>query len=84
MKYVFKYIYKGSQQTSDPSWSEEEPVVFNEVKRFQDARYFLYLTQCGGSNIHPFVMSLQIYLPHNHVRFDEHDDLTMLLKRERD
>nr|GEW30196.1 ATP-dependent DNA helicase PIF1 [Tanacetum cinerariifolium] len=60
------------------------------MKRFQDTRYvslseaMWHIFGFHLSNIHPYVMVLQIYLPNaQQVTFREDDDLTEVIERER-
>nr|GEX21783.1 leucine-rich repeat transmembrane protein kinase protein [Tanacetum cinerariifolium] len=76
--------------TGDPSWADDELVVINDMKRFQDARYVSppeAMWRIFGfhlSNIHPYVMALPIHLPNNQqVTFEEDDDLTEVIEKER-
>ena len=39
VKYIFKYVYKGHDKQVVHIDTEEERVVINEIRRFQDARY---------------------------------------------
>ncbi|CAH1440058.1 unnamed protein product [Lactuca virosa] len=91
VKYVFKYIYKGHDKQVINIDPDGQPVVINEIKWFQDARYvsppeaiwriFCFLL----SQIYPCVMALQMHLPGQQmVRFSEDDMLTDVVEKERD
>ncbi|KAI3496584.1 hypothetical protein L1887_38949 [Cichorium endivia] len=90
VKYAFKYVYKGHDKQVvhiDPDGAE--PIV-NEIKRFQDARYvsapeaIWRIFSFALSQIHPFVMSLHLHLPNQHmVRFSDNDTMSDIVEREK-
>ncbi|XP_024963990.1 uncharacterized protein LOC112504284 [Cynara cardunculus var. scolymus] len=73
VKYVFKYVYKGHDKQVVQIDSEEERVVINEIRRFQDACYvsppeaiwriFSFIL----SQMHPYMMVLQLHLPNKQM-----------------
>ncbi|CAH1427950.1 unnamed protein product [Lactuca virosa] len=91
VKYVFKYIYKGHDKQVINIDPDGQPVAVNEIKWFQDARYVSPLEAMWRifsfplSQIHPFVMALQVHLPNQQmVRFSEDDTLTSVVEKEKD
>ncbi|CAH1427111.1 unnamed protein product [Lactuca virosa] len=91
VKYVFKYIYKGHDKQVINIDPDGEPVVINEIKRYQDARYvsppeeIWRIFSFPLSQIYPCVMALQVHLPNQQlVRFSEDDTLTSVVEKERD
>ncbi|CAH1421261.1 unnamed protein product [Lactuca virosa] len=91
VKYVFKYIYKGHDKQVINIDPDGQPVVINEIKRYQDARYvsppeaIWRIFSFPLSQIYPCVMALQVHLPNQQlVRFSEDDTLTSVVEKERD
>ncbi|CAH1415347.1 unnamed protein product [Lactuca virosa] len=88
VKYVLKYIYTGHDKQVINIDPDGQPVAINEIKRFQDARYvsppeaMWRIFSFPFSQIHPFVMALQVHLPNQQmVRFSEDDTLTSVVRR---
>ncbi|XP_024980907.1 uncharacterized protein LOC112517764 [Cynara cardunculus var. scolymus] len=91
VKYVFKYVYKGHNKQVIHVDPDTEEVIVNEIKRFQDARYvsppeaIWRIFSFPLSQIHPYVMALQVHLPNKQlVRFRENDIMADIVDRERD
>ena len=91
VKYIFKYVYKGHDKQVVHIDTEEERVVINEIRRFQDARYVSppeavwRIFSFSLSQMHPYVMALQLHLPNKQmVRFRDDDIMTDIVDRERD
>ncbi|KAJ9561616.1 hypothetical protein OSB04_006776, partial [Centaurea solstitialis] len=90
VKYLFKYIYKGHDKQVMHIDPDEGQGVINEIKRFQDARYvsppeaMWRIFSFPLSQIHPYMMALQIHLPNKQmVRFREDDIMADIVARER-
>ncbi|XP_076913061.1 uncharacterized protein LOC143571551 [Bidens hawaiensis] len=91
VKYLFKYVYKGHDKQVIQINQDEQEVVVNEIKRFQDARYvsppeaMWRIFSFSLSQIHPAVLALQLHLPNNQmVRFRDDDVMSEIVYRERD
>ncbi|XP_076937964.1 uncharacterized protein LOC143605899 [Bidens hawaiensis] len=70
---------------------DDQEVVINEIKRFQDARYvsppeaIWRIFSFTLSQIYPVVLALQLHLPNNQmVRFRDDDIMFEIVDRERD
>jgi hypothetical protein len=91
VKYLYKYIYKGSDGASysvDKS-DNGDKVIIEEIKRFRDARcvtppeaaYRLYGFPLYQMSSH--VLPLTVHLPSMHmVTYNERDDLHNVINRE--
>ncbi|CAH1442934.1 unnamed protein product [Lactuca virosa] len=91
VKYVFKYIYKGHDKQVIHIDPDAQPVLINEIKRFQDARYVSApeatwrIFSFALSQIHPNVITLQLHLPNQQlVRFSDADTMTSIVEKEKD
>nr|XP_043639169.1 uncharacterized protein LOC122610240 [Erigeron canadensis] len=91
VKYAFKYVYKGHDKQFVHVDPDQEGVVVNEIKRFQDARYvsapeaMWRIFRFPLFKIHPSVMALQLHLPNmQYVRFRENVSLRTTVEREQD
>ncbi|KAI3745280.1 hypothetical protein L1987_58391 [Smallanthus sonchifolius] len=91
VKYLFKYVYKGHDKQVIQINPDEQGVVINEIKRFQDARYvsppeaMWHIFSFSLSQIHPPVLALQLHLPNKQmVRFNDDDIMSEIVDRERD
>ncbi|XP_076927916.1 uncharacterized protein LOC143591651 [Bidens hawaiensis] len=91
VKYVFKYVYKGHDKQVIQIDLDEQGVIINEIKRFQDARYvsppetMWRIFSFPISQICPTIFTLQLHLPNQHmVRFRDDDNMSEIVDRERD
>ncbi|XP_076922418.1 uncharacterized protein LOC143584204 [Bidens hawaiensis] len=91
VKYLFKYVYKGHDKQVIQIDPDDQEVVINEIKRFQDARYvsppeaMWRIFSFTLSQIYPVVLALQLHLPNNQmVRFRDDDVMSEIVDRERD
>ncbi|KAI3822900.1 hypothetical protein L1987_10501 [Smallanthus sonchifolius] len=91
VKYLFKYVYKGHDKQVIQIDPDEQWVVINEIKRFQDARYvsppeaMWHIFSFSLSQIHPVVLALQFHLPNKQmVRFSDDDIMSEIVDREKD
>nr|XP_043615266.1 uncharacterized protein LOC122587219 [Erigeron canadensis] len=83
-----KYVYKGHDRQSVHIDPDQEEVMVNEIKRFQDARYVAVpeeiwrINSFPLSKINPCVMALHLHLPRQHyVRFRESERLSTILEQ---
>ncbi|KAK9065053.1 hypothetical protein SSX86_016437 [Deinandra increscens subsp. villosa] len=91
VKYLFKYVYKGHDKQVIQVDPNDQDVVVNEIKKFQDARYvsppeaMWRIFSFPLSQISPAVLALQLHLPNQQmVRFSDDDIMTEIVERERD
>ncbi|KAL7585682.1 uncharacterized protein LOC111884514 [Lactuca sativa] len=91
VKYLFKYVYKGHDKQVIHIDKDQENVVINEIKKFQDTRYvsppeaLWRVFSFPLSKIHPCVMALQIHLPNQQlVRFNDGDRMEDIVDREKE
>ncbi|CAH1412021.1 unnamed protein product [Lactuca virosa] len=91
LKYIFKYIYKVHDKQVIHIDPDAQPVVINEIKRFQDVRYISapeavwQIFSFSLNQIHPNVITLQLHLPNQQlVRFTDDDAMISVVERERD
>ncbi|CAH1444786.1 unnamed protein product [Lactuca virosa] len=90
VKYLFKYVYKGHDKQVIHIDKDQENIVINEIRKFQDARYvsppeaLWRVFSFPLSKIHPCVMALQIHLPNQQlVRFKDGDRMEDIVDREK-
>ncbi|XP_076918648.1 uncharacterized protein LOC143579149 [Bidens hawaiensis] len=90
VKYIFKYVYKGHDKQVIQIDPDEQEVIINEIKRFQDARYvsppeaMWRIFSFPLSQIVPAVLTLQVHLPNKQmVRFRDDDIMSEVVDRER-
>ena len=91
VKYLFKYVYKGHDKQVIQIDQDEQQVVINEIKKFQDARYvsppeaMWRIFSFSLSQIYPAVLALQLHLPNNQmIRFNDDDIMSEIVDMERD
>nr|KAJ0223153.1 hypothetical protein LSAT_V11C200065140 [Lactuca sativa] len=89
--YLFKYVYKGHDKQVIHIDKDQENVVINEIKKFQDARYvsppeaLWRVFSFPLSKIHPCVLAFQIHLPNQQlVRFKDVDRMEDIVDREKE
>ncbi|CAH1413426.1 unnamed protein product [Lactuca virosa] len=91
VKYLFKYVYKGHDKQVIHIDKDQENVVINEIRKFQDAHYvsppeaLWRVFSFPLSKIHPCVLALQIHLPNQQlVRFKDGDRMEDIVDREKE
>ncbi|XP_023751067.1 uncharacterized protein LOC111899443 [Lactuca sativa] len=91
VKYLFKYVYKGHEKQVIHIDKDQENVVINEIRKFQDARCVSPPEELWRvfsfplSQISPCVMALQIHLPNQQlVRFKDGDRMEDIVDREKE
>ena len=91
MKYIFKYLYKGRDKQVFHIDQDRANDMINEICRFQDACFVFppkamwQIFSFPLSQIHPYVMALQIRLPNQQlVRFKDGDRMEDIVEREKD
>ncbi|XP_010229584.1 uncharacterized protein LOC100832196 [Brachypodium distachyon] len=90
VKYIYKYIYKGGDQTSMNFEQPDNNGNIDEIKRYIDARWITppeALWRIFGFNLYdnsPSVLQLPLHLPGMHmVSFNAKDDLRDIATREK-
>ncbi|CAH1422521.1 unnamed protein product [Lactuca virosa] len=90
VKYLFKYVYKGHDKQVIHIDKDQENIVINEIRKFQDARYvsppeaLWRVFSFPLSKIHPCAMALQIHLPNQQlVRFKDGNRMEDFVDREK-